>query len=116
MRQIDANKGADCLSVVNRIFDALVRQAKALLGDIHSQDLFQAERWTSTLIALRIARQQSCNQGSSTRRRSISTRKRSRRVSFFVGEFGVGKARLLHRECGKMGYAIVPAWGGASDQ
>jgi hypothetical protein len=44
MRQIDANKGADCLAVVDRIFDAFVRQAEALLGDIHAQHSFEANR------------------------------------------------------------------------
>lgn len=36
VRQVDTNKGADYLAVVDGIFNAFFRQAETLLGDIHA--------------------------------------------------------------------------------
>ncbi len=54
--QIDADKSTNGLAVVDRIFDAFVRQTKALLGYVHPQHTCQTDRWTTRAFDLRIER------------------------------------------------------------
>ena len=54
--QIDANKGTNGLAVVDRVFNAFVRQTKALLGNVHAQHARQPNRWPAGAFDLRIER------------------------------------------------------------
>lgn len=53
VRQVDADKAANGLAIVDRVLDAFVRQAEALLRDVHAQHPFQADWWPAAPIALR---------------------------------------------------------------
>ena len=52
--QFDVDKGANGLAVVDCVFDAFVRQTKALLGHIHAQHARQSDRWPAGAFDLRI--------------------------------------------------------------
>ena len=54
--QIDANNGASGLAVVDRVFDAFVRQAELLLGHINAQHARQSDQWPAGAFDLRIER------------------------------------------------------------
>lgn len=54
--KIDADKSTDGLAVVDRIFDAFVRQAKALLGHLHAQHARHPNRWATSSFDFRIKR------------------------------------------------------------
>lgn len=54
--QVDANKAADGLTVVDGIFDSLVREPEALLGNVHAQHAFHTHRRASPSFALRVKR------------------------------------------------------------
>ena len=56
MRQVDADKAANGLTIVDRILDAFVLQAEALLRDVHAQHPLQADRRPATSVALRVLR------------------------------------------------------------
>ena len=75
------------LAVVDCIFDALIRQTKALLSDIHAQHARQPDWWPSSAFGLRIKRFDHPVQIAPGRSESISARKRSRRVSFFLAAY-----------------------------
>ena len=51
-RQINADKAADGLRVIQCIFDTLVRQAKTLLGNVHPQHPLTANGWAPAAAAL----------------------------------------------------------------
>lgn len=44
------------MAVVDRVFDALVRQAEALLGHIHAQHARMSDQWPAGAFDLRIER------------------------------------------------------------
>ena len=50
--QINADKTADRLTVVQRIFRCLIRQSEALLRNIHAQYPFQSNRWAARASAV----------------------------------------------------------------
>lgn len=54
--QIDADEGADRLAVVDRVLAPLVRQAEALLRNIHPQHPSHPDRWPATALTLRVKR------------------------------------------------------------
>lgn len=54
--QINTDKGANRLAVVDRVFDAFVRQTKALLGHVHAQHTSEPDRWPTGAFDLRIER------------------------------------------------------------
>lgn len=54
--QVNANERMNGLVVVDRIFDAFVRQTTALLDDVHKQYPYQAYRRTTGAYNLRIER------------------------------------------------------------
>lgn len=107
--QIDADETTNGLAVVDRIFDSLVRQTEALLGDVHAQHALQAHRRAASPIALRVVRQQ---RGDQRRPRGrgldLGQEALASRQLFLAGELRVGKARLLHRMVRMMGCVIVP--------
>jgi len=43
VRQVEADKPANGLAIVDRVLDAFVRQAKALLRDVHAQHPLQTD-------------------------------------------------------------------------
>src|SRR3990167_9340216 len=45
--EINANETADGLAVVDGVFDAFIRVAEALLGDVHAQHAGQSFGWTT---------------------------------------------------------------------
>lgn len=91
VRQIDADEAANGLAVVDRIFDTFVRQAKTLLGDVHAQHAFQANRRTTTATTFRVIRQDGRHQRRPGVAASISARKWSRRVSFFLRAYSASE-------------------------
>ena len=54
--QINADKTADRLTVVQRIFRCLIRQSEALLRNIHAQYPFQSNRWATRASAVWVVR------------------------------------------------------------
>lgn len=52
--QVNANERMNGLVVVDRIFDAFVRQTKALLGHVHAQYADKSDRWPTDAIDLLI--------------------------------------------------------------
>lgn len=98
MRQIDADEVADCLAVVDRVLDAFVRQAEALLCHIDAQRSLQAHGRASAPISLRVVRQERRNQrrprchGLDLDQKAVAPR-----LLIVVRELGVGKARLLEK-------------------
>lgn len=117
MGQIDADKAADGLAVVDGIFDAFVRQAEALLGDVHPEHPFKTDRRTAAPITLRVVRQQRRHQRRPWRGRfDLGKKTVAPRQLLFTGVLGVGKARL-HGVCrGKFDSHILPASLGAGEQ
>ena len=110
VREVDTDKGAHRLDVVDRVLDPFVRQPKALLSDVHAQHALQANRRATATIAFGIVRQQRCHQGRPRRRRvDLGQETLAPRQLFLAGELDVGKARLLHHVGVRMRYAIVPA-------
>ena len=55
-RQVDTNKGTNCLTVVNRVLYPFVRQPETLLGNVHPQHARQTCRRTSATARRRIER------------------------------------------------------------
>ena len=111
MRQVDADESPNRLAVVDRIFDSLVRQTEALLGDVHAQHALQAHRRTAAAIALRVIRQQCRDQRGPRRRRlDLGQEALASRQLLLAGELGVGKARLLHRVGQDDGMRYCASW------
>lgn len=54
--EVDADKAADGLAVVEGIFDPFIRQANTLLRNVHAQHPFQADRRPAATIALGVVR------------------------------------------------------------
>jgi hypothetical protein len=117
VRQVNTDKAANGLAIVDRIFDALVRQAEALLCDVHAQHPLQTDRRTAASFSLGVVRQQRRHQRWPRRHGlDLSQKAIAPRQSLLACELGVGKTRLFHRDAGMMGCVIVPvvsAVGGA---
>lgn len=96
--QVDADKGTNGLAVVDRVFDAFVRQAKALLGHIHAQHARQPNRWPTGVFDLRIKRLDQFLQLAS-RRHAVDLGQEAVAPCQFLlgGVFKVGKAFLHGR-------------------
>lgn len=98
VRQIDTDKATNGLAVVDRIFYSFVRQAEALLGNVHAQHTFQANRWAATAIALRVVGQDRSHQRRSRRGGlDFGQEAVAPRQLLLAGVLGIGKARLHHR-------------------
>ena len=119
VRQVDADKAANGLAVVDRIFDALVRQAETLLRDVHAQHPLQTDRPTTAPFALGVVRQQRRHRRRPRRHGlDLGQKTIAPRQSLLACELGVRETRLLHQDVGKVGCVIVPvapAAGGLSD-
>jgi len=94
--QIDADESANGLAVVDRIFDAFVRQTKALLGHIHPQHSCQPDRWAASAFDIWIERLDQFVQLAPRRYViNLSEKTVAPRELFLGGVFEVGEA-LLH--------------------
>ena len=110
VRQVDADKAADGLAVVDRILDAFVRQAEALLRDVHAQHPLQAHRRPAASFALRVVRQQRSDQCRPWRHRlDLGQEPVAAGLLLLVGELGVGERGLLHGGSAEIEDVIVPA-------
>ena len=54
--QVDAHEVAQCLGVVDRVFDCFVGQAVPLLDEVHAQHALQANRWATPFATLGVIR------------------------------------------------------------
>ena len=54
--QVNADEATNRLAVIDRVFNAFVRQTEALLSHVHAQHARQANRRTSSALDLRIKR------------------------------------------------------------
>lgn len=54
--QVDADEATDCLAVLDRVLDPFVREAEALLGDVHPQHPPQPNRLAAAAVTLQIER------------------------------------------------------------
>ena len=94
--QINVDKSANGLAVVDRIFDAFVRQTKALLGHVHAQHASQSDRRPTSAFDLRIERLDGLMQLAPRRHAvDLSEEAVAPRQLLLGGVFEVGKA-LLH--------------------
>ena len=110
MRQVDADKSANGLAIIDRVFDAFVRQAKVLLRDVHAQHSLQTDWRPPASAALRVVWQQGCNQ-CRLRRHCLDLGQKpiTSGLLLFVGELGVRERGLLHDGSAGIGDGIVPA-------
>ena len=94
--QVNSDEGADGLAVIDRIFNAFVRQAKALLGHVHAQHARQSDRRAASAFDLRIERLNNLVQFA-PRRHAVDLGQEAvaPRQLLLGGVFEVGKA-LLH--------------------
>ena len=60
--QVDADKMADRVTVVQGVLDPFVGQSERLLHDVHSQHPFQSNRRTTAPLALPVVRRQHAQQ------------------------------------------------------
>lgn len=96
-RQVDAHEAADGLAVVHGIFRSLVREAKALLDDVHAQHPLQTDRRTAPTFTLGIERFQLRQQLSPWRHRfDVGKKTVTPRHLLLRRIFQLGKTRL-HR-------------------
>jgi hypothetical protein len=94
--EVDSEEATNRLAIVNRVFDTFIRQAKALLRDIHAEHARQPDRWTAGAFHLWIMRLDQIMQ-SRLRRHSVDLREEAVTPCqlLFGGVFEVGKT-LLH--------------------
>lgn len=62
-RQVNANKSPDGLAVIDGVFNAFVRESKALLGDVHAQHPLYANRRSAPACSFRVERLDLRDQG-----------------------------------------------------
>jgi hypothetical protein len=109
VRQVDADKSANGLAIVDRVLDAFVRQAKALLRDVHAQHSLQTDWRPPASVALRVVRQQGGNQCRPWRHSlDLSQKPITSGQLLFVGELGVRERGLLHSGSAGIEDGIVP--------
>lgn len=98
VRQVEADKSPDRLAIVDCVFDALIRQAKALLGDIHPEHALNADWRMAATFALRGEWGDFAHQHRPRRHRVDLAQKAVAPRHFLVGRvLQFGKTRL-HRQ------------------
>ena len=107
--EVDADERTNRLAVVDYVFDAFVRQAKALLRNVHAQHARQSDRRAASAFDLRIKR---LDQLMQLRPRRDTVDLREEAVApcqlLFGGVLEVGKA-LLHNQMDGGRDAIIVA-------
>jgi hypothetical protein len=111
--QVDTHEAADRLAVVEGIFDPLVGQAEALLGDVHAQHALQADGRAPRAFALGVERSDLADQRRPRGHRfDLGQEAVAPGALFLGGVFQVGKARLHRRGSAgwRGGYCISIQW------
>lgn len=84
MPKVDINEIAYRTDALNRVFDAFIGRFQEFLGDVHPQHALKTNGWATEPVGLRVVRQQGSHQHRPRYPASLSDRKRSRRVNFYL--------------------------------
>ena len=93
--QINPDKVANRLAVIERVFDAFVRESEALLGNLHPEHSRQANRRPAAAAAARVERDQRLFEGRPRRHRfDLGQKPIPSRLLLLQAVFQFGKTRL----------------------
>lgn len=97
-RQVDADKTANCLAVVDGIFSTLIREPEALLGVVHPEHAFYANRRQAASLAFGVVRLYLGYQGRPRRHRIDLAEKSVATRHLLLGRVLKVRKTRLHRQ------------------